>query len=87
MKPIIKSPNIPALEKTEMGQLTGGFIEILSANGDGGQFNNKICGDNKDCTSNNDCHNNSSCVGNAVCNMKCDNLSIELKLCEGKPLG
>ena len=67
MKPIIKSPDIPALEKTEMGQLTGGFIEIESINTLENSDNNTGCSGNTGCYDNNKCTSNDSCNGNNEC--------------------
>lgn len=67
MKPIIKSPDIPALEKTEMGQLTGGFIEIKSIITTDASSSNKYCDNNGQCDKNTYCYNNYTCANNNYC--------------------
>lgn len=73
--------DIPALERTEEGQLRGGFKMINAAEDEDPEANgtcidNTSCGGNESCKSNQGCNDNVDCTSNTRCQ---DNVS-----CGGK---
>lgn len=55
------------LEKSEMGLLKGGFLEVEGEGGVASRANDKRCGNNRDCAGNTECYNNTACIGNGKC--------------------
>lgn len=55
------------LEKSEMGLLKGGFLELEGEGGMVSRADDKRCGNNDSCAGNTDCYNNTGCIGNTDC--------------------